>query len=80
MAPLMLSIQEKDLAVKKELLADKPNWTKIESIIKEKESLETKRELQMLKNRTEIKEKFGLDFGNGFGKNQGIGKGKACKY
>lgn len=80
MAPLMLSIQEKDLAVKKELLADKPNWTKIESIIKEKESLETKRELQMLKNRTEIKEKFGLDFGNGFGKNQGMGKGKACKY
>lgn len=80
MAPLMLSIQEKDLAIKKELLADKPNWTKIESIIKEKESFETRRELQMLKNRTEIKEKFGLDFGNGFGKGQGMGKGKNCKY
>ena len=74
-APLMLDKQEKELAIKKELLADKPNWTKIESLVKEKTSVESKIELQMLKNRVEIKEKFGLEFGNFMGKGMGQGKG-----
>ena len=72
-APLMLDKQEK------ELLADKPNWTKIESLVKEKEAIESKAELQMLKNRAEIKEKFGLNFGNDFGKGHGMGQGKGFK-
>ena len=75
-APLMLDKQEKELAIKKELLADKPNWTKIESLVKEKTSVESKIELQMLKNRVEIKEKFGLEFGNFMGKGKGMGQGK----
>ena len=74
-APLMLDKQEKELAIKKELLADKPNWVKIESLVKDKESVESKIELQMLKNRVEIKEKFGLEFGNFMGKGMGQGKG-----
>ena len=75
-APLMLDKQEKELAIKKELLADKPNWTKIESLVKEKTSVESKIELQILKNRVEIKEKFGLEFGNFMGKGKGMGQGK----
>ena len=75
----MLDKQEKELAIKKELLADKPNWTKVESLVKDKESLESKVELQMLKNRAEVKEKFGLDFGNDFGKGHGMGQGKGFK-
>ena len=78
-APLMLDKQEKELAIKKELVADKPNWTKIESLVKDKESVESKIELQMLKNRAEIKEKFGLDFGSDFGKGHGMGQGKGFK-
>lgn len=75
MAPLMLSIQEKDLAIKKELLADKVNWTKVESLTKEKADIEAKMEVQMLKNQVEIKEKFGISVG-GFGMGmKGNGKG-----
>lgn len=75
MAPLMLSIQEKDLAIKKELLADKVNWTKVESLTKEKSDIEAKMEVQMLKNQVEIKEKFGINVG-GFGMGmKGNGKG-----
>ena len=66
MARLMLSMQEKDLAIKKELLADKVNWTKVESLTKEKADIEAKMEVQMLKNQVEIKEKFGINVG-GFG-------------
>lgn len=75
-APLMIDKQEKELAIKKELLADKPNWVKIESLVKDKESVESKIELQILKNRVEIKEKFGLEFGNAMGKGKGMGQGK----
>ena len=75
-APLMLDKQEKELAIKKELLGDKPNWVKIESLVKDKESVESKIELQILKNRVEIKEKFGLEFGNFMGKGKGMGQGK----
>lgn len=75
MAPLMLSMQEKDLAIKKELLADKVNWTKVESLTKEKADIEAKMEVQMLKNQVEIKEKFGINVG-GFGMGmKGNGKG-----
>lgn len=66
MAPLMLSVQEKDLAIKKELIADKVNWTKVEILTKEKAEIEAKMEVQMLKNQIEIKEKFGINLG-GFG-------------
>ena len=44
-----------------------------------KESVESKIELQMLKNRAEVKEKFGLDFGNDMGKGHGMGQGKGFK-
>jgi len=67
-APLRLALDEKDLAIKKELLADKPNWTKIETITKEKADIEAKLEILRLKNGIEMKEKFGMDFGNGFEK------------
>lgn len=74
-APLILSLKEKDLAIDKELLADKPNWTKIETLTKEKSNIESQLELQTLKNRVEIKEKFGIElcgFGQGM---KGQGKG-----
>lgn len=69
LAPLKLAIDEKELAVKKELLADKPNWTKIETLTKEKSDIEAKIDLAKLKNQVTMKEKFGDDFG-GFGKDK----------
>ncbi len=66
--PLMLTMEEKDLAIRKELLADKVNWNKVESILKEKAVIEGQIEMHMLKNRMEIQEKFGdvfkFDMGN----------------
>lgn len=73
MAPLKLNVQEKDLAIKKEMLADKPNWTKIETLTKEKAGIKSQIQIASLKNQTEMKEKFGMEFGNSFGKGQ---KGK----
>ena len=76
-APLIISLQEKDLAIDKELLADKVNWTKVESLTKEKAAIESQLEVLRLKNQVEIKEKFGINvggFGNGM-KGQGQGKG-----
>lgn len=58
MAPLKLTVEEKDLAVKKELLNDKPDWTKIEGILKEKASTNVQMELIMLKTNNDIKSKF----------------------
>lgn len=66
-APLRISVEEKNLAIEKELLADKPNWTRIEAIEKEKAAVESQIEVLMLKNRVEIKEKFGVEFGFGMG-------------
>ena len=75
-APLRLALDEKDLAIKKELLADKPNWTKIETITKEKATIESQLDVLRLKNQVSMKEKFGMDFGGGFGKgSKGQGKG-----
>ena len=74
-APLKLAIDEKELAIKKELLADKPNWTKIETLTKEKAEIEGKIDLARLKNGVAMKEKFGANFG-GFGKEM---KGKGMK-
>lgn len=85
MAPLRISAEEKDLAIEKELLADKPNWTKIEAIEKEKAMIESQIEVLMLKNRVEIKEKFGIEFGFGMGQGmgdhmgQGMGNGRGFK-
>lgn len=59
---LVIELKEKDLAIAKELLADKTDWVKIEAIIKEKANVNAKLELQMLKNRVELKEKFGIKF------------------
>ena len=76
-APIIISLQEKDLAIDKELLADKVNWTKVESLTKEKAAIESQLEVLRLKNQVEIKEKFGINVG-GFGKGmkgQGQGKG-----
>lgn len=58
-APLMIASEEKDLAIKKEFLADKINWGKIENILKEKAAIEGQIEVYMLKNKVEIQEKFG---------------------
>lgn len=75
-APLVISLQEKDLAIDKELLADKVNWTKVESLTKEKAAIESQLEVLRLKNQVEIKEKFGINVG-GFGKGmKGQGQGK----
>lgn len=59
LAPLMIATEEKDLAIKKEFLADKINWAKVESILKEKAVIEGQIEVHMLKNKLEIQEKFG---------------------
>ena len=67
-APLRLAVNEKDLAIKKELLADKPNWTKIEAITKERATIESQLDILRLKNGVAMKEKFGMNFGGGFGK------------
>ena len=59
LAPLMIATEEKDLAIKKEFLADKINWAKVESVLKEKAVIEGQIEVHMLKNKLEIQEKFG---------------------
>ncbi len=59
LAPLMIASEEKDLAIKKEFLADKINWGKVENILKEKSVIEGQIEVHMLKNKLEIQEKFG---------------------
>ena len=73
--PLFLDVQEKNLAIKKELLNEKPNWSKIEVLTKEKATIESQIEVLRLKNRSEMQEKFGTGFGNGFGQNKGMNKG-----
>ena len=60
MAPLKLTVEEKDLAVKKELLNDKPDWSKIEGILKEKANINAQIELIMIKTHNEIQTKFGI--------------------
>ena len=62
-APLKLVVEEKNLAVKKELLNDKPDWAKIEGILKEKASINAQIELIMLKTNNDIKVKFGITDG-----------------
>ena len=59
LALLILTLEEKDLGIKKELLADKVNWEKVDSILKEKAVIEGQIEVSMLKNRVEIQDKFG---------------------
>lgn len=63
MAPLKLVVEEKNLAIKKELLNGKPDWTKVEGILKEKASTNSQIELIMLKTHNEIKIKFGITEG-----------------
>ncbi len=60
MAPLKITVEEKDLAVKKELLNDKPDWSKIEGILKEKANVNAQIELIMIKTHNEIQTKFGI--------------------
>ena len=60
MAPLKLTVEEKDLAIKKELLNDKPDWSKIEGILKEKANINAQIELIMIKTHNEIQTKFGI--------------------
>jgi Spy/CpxP family protein refolding chaperone len=60
MASLKLTVEEKDLAVKKELLNDKPDWSKIEGILKEKANVNAQIELIMIKSHNEIQTKFGI--------------------
>ena len=79
LAPLFLNVQEKDLAIKKELLNEKPNWSKIEVLTKEKATIESQIEVLRLKNRSEMQDKFGTGFGQNRGMNKGFGKGKCVR-
>jgi len=84
MAPLIVNVQDKDLAIKKELLNEKPNWSKIEVLTKEKATIESQIEVLRLKNKSEMQDKFGTGFGNSFGQgkgmNKGFGKGKCSRF
>ena len=74
---LRLSEEEKEIAVKKEMLADKLNWERIETLMKEKSLIKGQTELLMLQERDEIKSKFGIEFMGGFSpENMGTEKGK----
>lgn len=64
---LRLSMQEKEILIKKELLTEKINWIKVENLTKEKNLIESQMEISRLKTMAEVKEKFGIQFG--FGKN-----------
>ena len=57
--------QQKELdkikdSCKKELLNDKPDWSKIEGILKEKANINAQIELIMIKTHNEIQTKFGI--------------------
>ena len=74
---LRLSEEEKEIAVKKEMLADKLNWERIETLMKEKSLIKGQTELLMLQERDEIKSKLGIEFMGGFSpENMGTEKGK----
>lgn len=84
MAPLYLNIQEKDVAIEKELLNKTPDWNKIETLTKEKATIESQIEILRLKNRSEMQEKFGDGFGGNFGQGRGMkggfGKGQCMGF
>lgn len=84
MEPLFLGIQEKDLAIKKELLNKTPDWNKIETLTKEKTNIKSQIEVLRLKNRSEMQDKFGTGFGGNFGQgrgmNNGFGKGQCMGF
>jgi len=84
LAPLFLNVQEKDLAIKKELLDEKPNWSKIEVLTKEKATIENQIEVLRLKNKSEMQDKFGTGFENSSGQgkrmNKGFGKGQCSRF
>ena len=63
---LRLFEEEKEIAVKKEMLADKLNWERVETLMKEKSLIKGQTELLMLQERDEIKSKFGIEFMGGF--------------
>ena len=58
MAPLRLMIEEKNIKIKMELLNDKVDWNKVDSLLKEKAEIEGKLEVSMLKSRLEMEQKF----------------------
>lgn len=58
--PLELIIEEKDVAIKKELLSDKFNFEEIEKLLREKAEVEGQIELLTLKNKVEIEDKVGI--------------------
>ena len=53
-------MEEKKLAIKKELISDKPDWNKIENLINEKSKIEGQEEFIILKNKEDLKVKFGI--------------------
>lgn len=58
--PLKLIIEEKNIAIKKELLLDKLNFEEIEKLSREKAEVEGQIELLTLKNKVEIEDKVGV--------------------
>lgn len=76
MAPLRLMIEEKNIKIKMELLNDKVDWNKVDSLLKEKAEIEGKLEVSMLKSRLEMEQKFPeMKFGKGL-MSMGMGKGQ----
>ncbi len=76
MAPLRLMIEEKNIKIKMELLNDKVDWNKVDSLLKEKAEIEGKLEVSMLKSRLEMEQKFPeIKFGKGL-MSMGMGKGQ----
>lgn len=58
---IMLSIEEVDIQIKKEMLNEKLNTKKIEQLIDQKSKLYATQEKSRLKFMLEVKEKFGIE-------------------
>ena len=61
METYIIAQQEKDLAIKKEMIADNINWNKVENITKQQSIFKGQMELLMLQEEQEIKSKLGID-------------------
>lgn len=61
----MLDIKEIDLQIQKELLAEKPDQKKIDSLIDKKTKLNAQHQKDMLEFRLQMKEKFNIEMTGG---------------
>ncbi|NLK62022.1 MAG: hypothetical protein GX287_01085 [Fusobacteria bacterium] len=56
-----LELQEREIEVKKLLLDDNINWTKVEKAIKNKNDKRTEMEVHLLKHKYQMKDKYGIE-------------------